>query len=240
MLGLDNVAIRSGKTPAVVEGIEAGNYRVVVLQGERVGQRYAVTAGAGRAEVVADFGLQSEWHVVRREFVEQQAVLDIGQQVATQVGPKLLRELALLSLKPNEPIRGLLAKHGYMVQPPAGPPPGGPAETGPAAGAGKAPTTPPPQKAPAPAPAPPPLPAPPTDAATEDWTADAQEKWQKAIDQLRKSKTERERSVKQYQEIQTKFVNLVTDLIELAKTDGDAAVVVERFQIKRNDLPGNP
>jgi hypothetical protein len=59
---------------------------------------------------------------LRRKIIQQQTAiqaqqeqLNRGTQIAQQIGPSLLRDLAAASAK-NERLKGLLGKHGYVVQ----------------------------------------------------------------------------------------------------------------------------
>ena len=96
-------------------------------------------------------GLQSEIQAQQIEVQKQQADLqkqqeqiNTGNQISQQVGPNLLRDMAVSSLK-NDKMKALLSKHGYNVQQ-ATPPPGA--------------SAPAPPRAPAPAPSSTPAPAP--------------------------------------------------------------------------------
>lgn len=102
--------------------------------------------------------LQGEIQAQQKEVQQQQADLqkqeqqiNVARQISETVGPNLLREMAVVSLK-NEKMKALLGKHGYNVQQQAATPAPG--------GGGAA--------APAPAPAPaasPTVPTVPTDSA---------------------------------------------------------------------------
>jgi len=66
-------------------------------------------------------GLQSEIQSQQKDVQKQQAVLqkqqeqiNIANQISQKVGPELLREMAVSSLK-NDNMKKLLAKHGYNV-----------------------------------------------------------------------------------------------------------------------------
>jgi hypothetical protein len=69
--------------------------------------------------------LQAEVQKQQAELQKQQEQINTGNQISQQVGPNLLRDMAISSVK-NEKMKALLAKHGYNVnyQPPASPAPG--------------------------------------------------------------------------------------------------------------------
>lgn len=67
--------------------------------------------------------LQLEVQKQQQELQKQQEQINTGSQISQQVGPNLLRDMAVASLK-NEQMKALLSKHGYNVQPPATPAPG--------------------------------------------------------------------------------------------------------------------
>jgi hypothetical protein len=79
-------------------------------------------------------GQQKEVQKQQQELQKQQQIIDTAVQIQKQVGPALLQDMAVVSLK-NTPMKELLSKHGYNVQPPASPAPGG--------GGASAPTPPP-------------------------------------------------------------------------------------------------
>jgi hypothetical protein len=84
-------------------------------------------------------GLQAEIQQQQQQIQKQQEQINTGNQISSQVGPNLLRDMAVISLK-NEKMKVLLSKHGYNVQqPPASPTPGGAAAPAPSAPADAAP-----------------------------------------------------------------------------------------------------
>jgi hypothetical protein len=88
--------------------------------------------------------LQTEIQKQQGELQKQQEQINTGNTISQQVGPNLLRDMAISSVK-NEKMKALLSKHGYNVSmPPATPAPSG-------AGATPAPTAPATPAAPAPA-----------------------------------------------------------------------------------------
>lgn len=95
--------------------------------------------------------LQAEIQKQQGELQKQQEQINTGNQISQQVGPNLLRDMAISSVK-NEKMKSLLAKHGYNVnvQAPASPAPGD-ASAAPAAPAPAAPAAPAPAGEPAPA-----------------------------------------------------------------------------------------
>jgi len=86
--------------------------------------------------------LQAEIQKQQLELQKQQEQINTGNQISQQVGPNLLRDMAVVSLK-NDKMKALLGKHGYNVQQ-ATPAPGAGAPTipGAAAPAPSAPTIP--------------------------------------------------------------------------------------------------
>ncbi len=83
-------------------------------------------------------GLQNEIQKQQLELQRQQEQINTGNQISQQVGPNLLRDMAVVSLK-NDKMKALLGKHGYNVQQ-ATPAPGeAPAAGGAAAPAPRAP-----------------------------------------------------------------------------------------------------
>lgn len=50
---------------------------------------------------------------------------------------------------------------------------------------------------------------------------------------------QRETIVQQSQQVQSQYTNLLTDLLELAKTDADAMAVVQKFNIQRQETEGS-
>jgi hypothetical protein len=67
--------------------------------------------------------LQVEVQKQQQELQKQQEQINTGNQISQQVGPNLLRDMAVASLK-NEKMKSLLGKHGYNVQQQATPAPG--------------------------------------------------------------------------------------------------------------------
>ena len=65
------------------------------------------------------------------DLLGQQQGSQAVDQISQQVGPNLLREMAVVSLK-NEKMKLLLGKHGYNVQQQAAPANGGGASSAPA------------------------------------------------------------------------------------------------------------
>ena len=83
-------------------------------------------------------GQQKDVQKQQQELQKQQEVINTAIQIQQKVGPALLQDMAVVSLK-NEEMKKLLSKHGYNVQPPpASPAPG----TGGAAPAPAAPSEP--------------------------------------------------------------------------------------------------
>lgn len=89
--------------------------------------------------------LQAEIQKHQLELQKQQEQINTGNQISQQVGPNLLRDMAVVSLK-NEKMKALLGKHGYNVQQatpaPGAAAPGGAAAPAPAPSAPAAPTAP--------------------------------------------------------------------------------------------------
>ena len=48
---------------------------------------------------------------------------------------------------------------------------------------------------------------------------------------------QREASVQQAQQVQTRYTEMLNDLLKLADTDNDAKAVVEKYRIQRQDAP---
>lgn len=71
-------------------------------------------------------GQQKEIQKQQAEIQKQQEEINKGNSISQQVGPNLLRDMAVASLK-NEKMKTLLGKHGYNVQQQATPAPGTPA-----------------------------------------------------------------------------------------------------------------
>ena len=90
-----------------------------------------------------DQGLQAEIQKQQQEVQKQQEQINKGNAISNDIGPKLLRDMAVVSIK-DEKMKELLAKHGYTVATPS-PTPASPAPGGAAAPA----STPAPSSAPA-------------------------------------------------------------------------------------------
>jgi hypothetical protein len=75
-----------------------------------------------------DQGLQAEIQKQQQELQQQQEQINRGNTISNDVGPKLLRDMAVVSIK-DEKMKELLAKHGDTVATPtpgaASPAPGG-------------------------------------------------------------------------------------------------------------------
>lgn len=84
--------------------------------------------------------LQAELQKQQQQFQTQQEQINAGNIISQQVGPNLLRDMAMVSVE-NQAMKDLLAKHGYTVTQ-ATPAPGT------AAAATPAPATPTPSAAP--------------------------------------------------------------------------------------------
>lgn len=84
--------------------------------------------------------LQAEIQKQQLELQKQQEQISTGNQISQQVGPNLLRDMAVVSLK-NDKMKALLGKHGYNVQQ-ATPAPGAPTVPGGAAAPAPAPGVP--------------------------------------------------------------------------------------------------
>jgi hypothetical protein len=67
---------------------------------------------------------QLEVQKQQQELQKQQEQINTGDQINKNVGPNLLREMAVVSLK-NDKMKALLGKHGYNVQQQATPAPSG-------------------------------------------------------------------------------------------------------------------
>jgi Na+-transporting NADH:ubiquinone oxidoreductase subunit NqrC len=65
-----------------------------------------------------DQGLQAEIQKQQAELQKQQEQINTGNTISTDVGPKLLQDMAQVSIK-DEKMKELLAKHGYTVATPA-------------------------------------------------------------------------------------------------------------------------
>jgi hypothetical protein len=78
-------------------------------------------------------GLQGEIQKQQAELQKQQEQINTGNAISQKVGPELLRDMAISSIK-DEKMKMLLAKHGYNVATPT-PTPGAasPAPAAPAA-----------------------------------------------------------------------------------------------------------
>jgi len=70
-----------------------------------------------------DQGLQQEIQKQQQELQKQQEQINTGNSISNDVGPKLLRDMAVVSIK-DEKMKALLAKHGYTIATPT-PAPGG-------------------------------------------------------------------------------------------------------------------
>ena len=72
-----------------------------------------------------DQGLQVEIQKQQQDLQKQQEQINTGNTISNDVGPKLLQDMARVSIK-DEQMKMLLAKHGYTVnyKPPASPAPG--------------------------------------------------------------------------------------------------------------------
>ena len=79
-----------------------------------------------------DQGLQAEIQKQQQEVQKQQEQINKGNAISNDIGPKLLRDMAVVSIK-DEKMKELLAKHGYTVATPsptpASPAPGGASAT---------------------------------------------------------------------------------------------------------------
>lgn len=64
-----------------------------------------------------DQGLQVEIQKQQQELQKQQDQINTGNTISKEVGPKLLQDMAIVSVK-DEKMRQLLAKHGYTVSTP--------------------------------------------------------------------------------------------------------------------------
>ena len=187
--------------------------------------------------MTGDFLLQNECQQLRKEIEGQQAEIDKGNTIATKLGPALMQDMARVAIK-NEPMRDLLAKHGYRVLgPPAhgAPPPAAKEIPAPAA---KAETpVPPPKVEP---PAPPKAESTPrglqellTDLASSDWNAETEKKWTAQVAELEQQKATRDSLVTKSMEVQGKLEQICQDLLILAKSDEEAAQVVKKYNIKK-------
>lgn len=59
-------------------------------------------------------GLQSEVTLQQQQLQAQQEQINAGNTISQQVGPNLLRDMAIASIK-NDKMKGVLTKHGYNV-----------------------------------------------------------------------------------------------------------------------------
>jgi hypothetical protein len=75
-----------------------------------------------------DQGLQAQIQKQQQEMQQQQEQINRGNTISNDIGPKLLRDMAVVSIK-DEKMKELLAKHGYTVATPT-PAPGSPAPSG--------------------------------------------------------------------------------------------------------------
>ena len=78
----------------------------------------------------ANQGLQNEVQAQQAKLQQQQDEINKGNAISQQVGPNLLRDMAVSSTK-DEKMKALLSKHGYTVNvasptPGASPAPGAP------------------------------------------------------------------------------------------------------------------
>jgi hypothetical protein len=96
-------------------------------------------------------GLQTEVQKQQQELQKQQEQINTGNSISKDVGPNLLRDMAIVSIK-DEKMKMLLAKHGYNVATPTPGPASSPAPG--AAPTGAAPAAPAASSAPAANPAP--------------------------------------------------------------------------------------
>jgi hypothetical protein len=72
-----------------------------------------------------DQSLQDQIRKQQQELQAQQDQINKGNAISNDVGPKLLRDMAVVSIK-DEKMKELLAKHGYTIATPT-PAPGSPA-----------------------------------------------------------------------------------------------------------------
>lgn len=86
-------------------------------------------------------GLQNDVQKQQVELQKQQEEINKGAQISQQVGPGLLREMAVVSVK-NENMKKLLANHGYTVNMATPAPGSSPAPGGASAPAPRAPSAP--------------------------------------------------------------------------------------------------
>ena len=77
--------------------------------------------------------------VKQQQFQVQQQQIDAAQQISQQVGPALLRDMAVASIK-NDKIKKILTSHGYNVEMKDEPKDGKPAAATPAPAAPRPPT----------------------------------------------------------------------------------------------------
>jgi hypothetical protein len=82
-------------------------------------------------------GLQNDIQAQQVKLQQQQDVINKGQAIAQQVGPNLLNDMAVVSVK-DESMKKLLATHGYNVSV-ASPTPSASAPKAPAAPAAEQP-----------------------------------------------------------------------------------------------------
>ena len=59
-------------------------------------------------------GGQTEVQQQQQQFQAQQEQINAGNAISQQVGPNLLRDMAISSIK-NDKMKGVLTKHGYNV-----------------------------------------------------------------------------------------------------------------------------
>jgi hypothetical protein len=77
-----------------------------------------------------DQSLQAEIQKQQQEIQKQQQEINTGNSISNDVGPKLLRDMAVASIK-DEKMKELLAKHGYTVATPTPAPASSPAPAAP-------------------------------------------------------------------------------------------------------------
>ena len=85
-------------------------------------------------------GKQKEVQAIQSDLQKQQEQINIANQISQQLGPNLLREMAVSSLK-NDKMKALLNKHGYNVQQSTPAPGSGGAAAAPSAPAPSAPSS---------------------------------------------------------------------------------------------------
>jgi len=90
----------------------------------------------------ANQGLQTELQKQQQELQKQQEQINTGNSISKDVGPNLLRDMAIVSMK-DEKMKMLLSKHGYNVATPAPASPAPGASPAPAPASAPAATPPP-------------------------------------------------------------------------------------------------